>query len=174
MGLFDQIVGALNDPQAQANAGQLGNLINTAQQLSTQLGASPETTQTLMSVAGGYVRSALQEKRSQEGDESVQTFVNEHGGTNPDPVAVQGLFSPQQQNQLIETVCQRTGLDSQTIQSLLPMVVPMILNFLQTGTNTQNPRQAQNPVLSGFLDADGDGDVDMADTLKMASKFLNR
>jgi hypothetical protein len=174
MGLFDQIVGALNDPQLQANVGQLDGLLNTAQQLGTQLGASPETTQTLMSVAGSYVRSALQEKRSQEGNESVQAFVNEHGGTTPDPAAVRDLLSPQQQNQLIAAVSQRTGIDSQTIQSVLPMVVPMILSFLQTGANTQNPQQAQNPVLSGFLDADGDGDVDMADAMQMAGKFLNR
>jgi hypothetical protein len=174
MGLFDRIAGALNDPQLQANAGQLGDLLNTAQQLGTQLGASPETTQTLMSVAGSHVRSALQEKRGQEGNESVQAFVNEHGGTGPDPAAVQNLLSPQQQNQLIAAVSQGTGIDSQTIQSVLPMVVPLILNFLQTGTNTQNPQQAQNPVLSGFLDADGDGDVDMADAMQMAGKFLNR
>ena len=174
MALFDRIVGALNNPQLQANAGQLGTLLNTAQQLGNQLGASPETTQTLMSVAGRYVRSALKEKRDREGNESVQAFVNEHSGTHPDPAAVQNLLSSQQQNQLIEAVSQRTGINSQSIQSLLPLVVPLILNFLQTGTNTQNPQQAQNPVLSGFLDADGDGDVDLADTMQLAGKFLNR
>ena len=37
---------------------------------------------------------------------------------------------------------------------------------------TQNPEQGSNNVLNSFLDADGDGDVDIADFMGMASRFL--
>jgi hypothetical protein len=41
--------------------------------------------------------------------------------------------------------------------------VPLILSFLQS---------SGNPFLNKFLDIDGDGDVDIADLLKLASRFL--
>jgi hypothetical protein len=50
-----------------------------------------------------------------------------------------------------------------TIQQLLPTLVPLILSFLQSGGN---------PLLNKFLDADGNGDVDIMDAIKLASKFL--
>lgn len=31
-----------------------------------------------------------------------------------------------------------------------------------------------NPLLAAFMDADRDGDVDLADTLRMAGRFMNR
>jgi hypothetical protein len=59
------------------------------------------------------------------------------------------------------------------IQSMLPMLVPLVLKFLQTGNNTQGG-QGGNPVLNTFLDADGDGDVDIADAMQLASRHLGR
>ena len=57
---------------------------------------------------------------------------------------------------------------------MIPVLVPILLNLLQTGGNAQNPAQGQNPVLNTFLDADGDGDVDITDAMLMASRFLNQ
>ena len=54
---------------------------------------------------------------------------------------------------------------------MLPTVLPLVLNMLQTGNDTDNP-ESGNSVLTSFLDADGDGDVDIADAMKMASRFL--
>jgi len=34
MGLFDQIINAIDDPNQQASSGQLANIFNTTQQLS--------------------------------------------------------------------------------------------------------------------------------------------
>jgi hypothetical protein len=31
---------------------------------------------------------------------------------------------------------------------------------------------ASNPLLKGFLDSDGDGDIDMQDLVRLGSKFL--
>jgi hypothetical protein len=58
------------------------------------------------------------------------------------------------------------------INNILPQLVPLVLNFLNAGSNTQNPTEAGNPVLSSFLDADGDGDVDIADAMGMMGRFL--
>lgn len=48
-------------------------------------------------------------------------------------------------------------------QQMLPILVPLVLNLLQTGSQTRNPQGGANPVLNAFLDADRDGDVDISD-----------
>jgi Bacterial protein of unknown function (DUF937) len=159
MGLFDQILGAVSNPNQQGSLGQLGNIMNTVQQLSGSTGADPSTMQSVLSVVGGQVRSALQEKRATDGPEAVQSLVSEFAGTSANPLAVASLFSPQMQQQVAQIAAQRTGLDVGMIQQALPMLVPLVLNFLQSGANAQNPQAGGNPVLNTFLDADGDGDV---------------
>ncbi|MGK7919273.1 MAG: DUF937 domain-containing protein [Trichodesmium sp.] len=172
MGLFDQIVGAISNPNQEASSSQLGNILGTVQQISGSLGGDMGSTQTAMSILGGYVRSSLQEKREESGATGVQDIINQFAGTSPNLQAVQALFSVSQIDDIVQTISQSTGFDVSQIQSLLPTLVPLILNFLKTGNNTENPDQVSNNVLNSFLDADGDGDVDIADAMGMASRFL--
>lgn len=174
MGLFDQILGAIDNPNQQASPNQLGGILGAVEQLSSNQGVDAGTTQLAMSVLGGYVRSALQDVRSQSGDAQAQQVVNQFSGTNPNPDAVQSLFGGGQLTQIVEDIAQRTGLNNGTVQAMIPVLVPIVLNLLQTGSNTQNPAQGGNPVLNTFLDADRDGDVDITDTISMASRFLNQ
>ncbi len=76
MGLFDQILSAIDNPNQQANPNQLGNILGAVEQLSGNQGVNMGTTQLAMSVLGGYVRSALQDVRSQSGDAQAQQIVN--------------------------------------------------------------------------------------------------
>jgi hypothetical protein len=172
MGLFDQILGAVANPNQQGSLGQLGGIINTVNQLSDRTGADPSSIQSVLSIVGGQVRSALQNKQATDGNEATQTLVNEYAGTSPNPQAVDSLFSSDMQQQVAEVAAQRTGLDTGMIQQLLPLAVPLVLKFLQSGANAQNPQAGGNPVLNSFLDADGDGDVDIADALQMASRYM--
>jgi hypothetical protein len=174
MGLFDQILGAVANPNQQGSLGQLGGIINTVNQLSDRTGADPSTIQSVLSIVGGQVRSALQNKQATDGNEATQTLVNEYAGTSPNPQAVDSLFSSDMQQQVAEVAAQRTGLDTGMIQQLLPLAVPLVLKFLQSGANAQNPQAGGNPVLNSFLDADGDGDVDIADALQMASRYMKQ
>jgi hypothetical protein len=174
MGLFDQILGAVANPNQQGSLGQLGGIINTVNQLSDRTGADSSTIQSVLSIVGGQVRSALQDKQATDGNEATQTLVNEYAGTSPNPQAVDSLFSPDMQQQVAEVAAQRTGLDTGMIQQLLPLAVPLVLKFLQSGANAQNPQAGGNPVLNSFLDADGDGDVDIADALQMASRYMKQ
>ncbi|MDJ0735932.1 MAG: DUF937 domain-containing protein [Nostocaceae cyanobacterium] len=168
MGLFDQILGAVANPNQQGSMGQIGNILNTVQQLSGNTGASSSDMQSLLSVVGSQVRSALQEKRATEGAEAAEAVVNEYAGDSANPEAVNSLFSPAMQQQVAEMVAQRTGLNMDNILQMLPTLVPLVLNFLKSG----NIQAGGNPVLSTFLDADGDGDVDMADMMQMASRYM--
>ena len=174
MGLFDQILSAIDNPNQQASPNQLGNILGAVEQLSGSQGVNTGTTQLAMSVLGGYVRSALQDVRSQSGDAQAQQIVNQFSGTNPNPQAVQSLFGAGQLTQIVTDIAHRTGLNNATVQAMIPVLVPLVLNLLKTGSNAQNPAQGGNPVLNTFLDADRDGDVDITDAMSMAGRFLNQ
>lgn len=177
MGLFDQILGAVNNPQQQASPDQLGTILNTVQQLSGRQGLDASTTQTALSVVGGYVRSALQQQRAAGGTAQAEAIVNRYGSTNPNPGAMDALFNPSQQQQVAQAVSQRTGINANQVLALLPILIPIVLNLLKQGSQTPNAPAANatgNPVLNGFLDADGDGDVDVGDAMSMAGRFLNQ
>ncbi|BAZ32083.1 hypothetical protein NIES4074_45850 [Cylindrospermum sp. NIES-4074] len=165
MGLFDQIIGAVASSNQQGGLGQITSLLNTVEDLKNSTGADNGTIQTILSVVGGQVRSSLQEKQATDGDGAAENLVNQFAGTSPNSQAVESLFSPAIQRQVAEIAAQRTGLDAGMIQQLLPSIVPVVLNFLQAGGN---------PLLSSFLDADSDGDVDIADAIKLASRYLGR
>ncbi len=185
MGLFDQVLGALNNPSQQASTDQLGSILGVVQQLSgSQGGADATATQAVISVVGSYVRSSLQQRRSVNGQADAEQVVNQFSGTNPNPDAVNALFSASQQNEIAQAASQRTGLNAETIQSMLPLVIPIVLNLLQSGNQNSAPTQpspspspstsASNSVLNAFLDADNDGQVDVADAISMASRFMSR
>lgn len=173
MSLFDQILGAIENPNQQGSPGQLGEIFSTVQQLSNNANTDPSTIQSVLSVVGSYARSALQQKRADEGEQQTQEFVNQFGGTQPSNQAVNLLFSTPQIQQIVQEVESRTGLSSGTIQAMLPFLVPIVLKFLQTG-NSASHAQGANPVLNTFLDADGDGDVDIADAMQMAGRYFGQ
>jgi hypothetical protein len=178
MGLFDQIAGAIANPQTQANSNQLGSLIGAVQQFTGGQATNPSQTQALMSVVGSFVRSSLQQQRNTQGAQQVEQIVNHYSGTNPNAEAVQALLSQEQQQQLTQTAVQKTGLDPEMIQSMLPVLIPIALNFLKMGESgaasqaSSTSQAGGNGVLNSFLDADGDGDVDMGDMLANAQRFL--
>ncbi len=178
MGLFDQVMGALNNPNQQASPDQLGSILGTVQQLASSQGVDSSTTQVVVSVVGQYVRSALQQKQAAGGRSQAQALVEQFAGTSPSMAALQALFSQQQQQQLAQDAAQKTGLNPGTIQAMLPVLVPLALNLLKTGSGNSTAQAAQggqaNSVLNAFLDADGSGEVDLGDALSMAGRFLNQ
>ena len=171
MGLFNQIINAVNNPEQEASSNQLAGIVGTVQQLSNSYQTNPAAMQSAMSIVGNFTRSALQEKRTNQGEQQVQQIINQFGGTQANAQVLQMLFSSNQLQQMTQEITGKTGINSQVVQSMLPSLVPLILNFLKTGANSQNPL-GTNSVLNSFLDADGDGDVDIADAMQMASKYL--
>jgi hypothetical protein len=169
MGLFDQVVGALNNPNQQASTDQLSSILNVVQQVAGQQGLNAGTTQTMMSVVGKHLRTALHEQQSQGA--ATEDLVSRFSGTQANPDAVSAIFSNQELQATIAEVAQKTGINPQTVQSLLPMLVPTVLNLLQTGA-AKEPGQGGNSVLATFLDSDRDGDFDIGDAMSMASRFL--
>jgi hypothetical protein len=172
MGLFDQILGAIDNPNQQANPDQLSAILNTVQQTASSQGVQPAATNDVMSMLGGYVRSALQQQATTGGRGQAEAIVNQFGGTSPSASALQAVFSPTQQQQVAQAISQRTGISSDAILAMLPMLVPVVLNLLKSGA--RNQQGGSNSVLDTFLDADGDGDVDIGDAMAMAGRYLTQ
>ncbi len=174
MGLFDEVLNAVNSPDRQGSMNEIGGILNTVQQLSGNAGTDSNTMQSAMGVVGNFVRSSLQQKRVNEGEQQAQSIVDQFSGTSPNSQAVNSLFSGGMQQQVAQAIAQRTGLDANMAMQMLPMLVPLVLKFLQSGASSQNPQSGGNSVLNSFLDADGDGDVDISDAIGLASRFMRR
>lgn len=170
MNLVNALMGAIQNPNAQANPNQLGSIVKTVQQLSQVNQANPDMMQTALGIVGKYVRSGLQETANQQGGEAAaQKIVNQYSGTSPNAQVVNLLLSGSQVQQLVTEVTQKTGLPAGTIQALLPTLVPLVLQLLQGGTEKEKPN---NSVLHSFLDSNDDGSIDLTDALKLASRYL--
>jgi hypothetical protein len=183
MNLFNTLLSAIDDPAKQASTDGLSTLLGTLQQLGSGQG-DPKAIQGLVGIAGKYVRTSLQD---QQASGNAQAIVNQYGGTEPSEAAVAALLSVPQVEQLIQEAETRTGLDAGTVRSLLPTVIPMVLALLKMGGSkgdAPEPAAAapaatapsvptgDNALLNSFLDTDGDGDLDVGDALKLASRFL--
>ncbi|MGC1310485.1 MAG: hypothetical protein WA885_24910 [Phormidesmis sp.] len=171
MGLFDQVMKAVADPSRKANASQLTNILGAAKQVGQQNNADSDTMQQAMSVIGGFVRSSLKDKRQAEGDSAAQALIEEGSGNGA--AVIPKLFNNAQLSEMISAVAAKTSLNTNQVQGILPMVLPLVMQFLSAGNKKQGvPATDSNPILTAFLDGDGDGDVDMGDMMGMAGKFM--
>lgn len=175
MSLFEQVLKAVNEPNKQASPSQLSQIIQMVEQVSQVGGVNRQTTQVIASIAGKYVRSALKEKQQSQGMEETEAVIEKYSGTNPNAEAVNAVMTPEKQQEMAQEVANTTGLNTEMIQSMLPTLIPIILQLLQAGANnTKAPGQGNNSVLQSFLDTDGDQDVDIADALSLAQRFLSK
>ena len=180
MSLFNQILDAINNPEQEANSNQLSSILDTVQQLSSNSNTSSSDIQSAMSIVGKFTRSALQQQLQINGTTQVNQLINQFAGNSANSLALQKLFSTPQLQQMIQQINRTTGLDSRTIQSILPVLVPLVLKLLKTGNKKVNSpihstnSVASNSVLNSFLDADRDGDVDISDAINMAFRYLGR
>jgi hypothetical protein len=173
MDLFDAFMGAVADPQQSASVDQLGSILGTVQQLSGQHGIDPGMMQTVMSMVGGQVQSSLQEQQSTMGADHVQNLLGQFSGGSPSNSAVSALMTPQIQQQLASAIAQKTGLDPNMLMGLLPMLVPVAMQFLQGGAPAAQAAPAGgNPLLNMFLDKNHDGNLDLGDAMGVAAQFM--
>lgn len=171
MGLFDQVMKAVADPSRQASASQLTQILGSAKQVAQQNNADSDNMQKAMSVIGGFVRSSLKDKRQSEGDDAAEKLI-EQGAANGAAVIPQ-LFNNAQMLEMVSAVTNKTSFNSNQVQGMLPTLIPLVMQFLSSGNAKAGLAAAgKNPILTAFLDGDGDGDLDMGDMLGMASKFM--
>jgi Bacterial protein of unknown function (DUF937) len=172
MGLFFEVLNAVNSHKQQASADQLSALTNSIQQLTSQHGMDASGTQAIMSAVGRFLRPALQQQGEALGGAQLENLIGQLAGGNDSLGALQTLLPPPVQQEMIQGIARQTGMPQNVVQGVLPSLVPMVMNFLHLGANIPGSR-GLNPILQAFLNRDRNGDTDLGDMMKFASRFLN-
>lgn len=177
MGLFFDVLSAINNPNQNASVDQLSTVTNSIQQLAASHNVEPSTMQSVLSGLGGVLQPALQQQAASGGLGGLLGQLGSLGGlaggltgassgaANLGPLS--SLLTPQ----VIEAISQRTGINANTIQSLLPALIPIVLQLLNLGASKTGGATA-NPLLSNFLNG-GQGQTDLGEVFKFANRFLN-
>jgi hypothetical protein len=172
MGLFFELLSAINNPNQQGSADQLNTIMNTVQQLGAGRGINAPTLQTAMSAVGNFIQPALKQQSSAGGDRSLNQLVGQLADPSAGMGAMQSLLSPQLQQQMVQSVSQTTGLSSNTLQTLLPGLLSTAMGFLNMGASKPG-LSGSNPVLSAFLNGDRQDNTNLGNVFKFASRFLD-
>lgn len=179
MGMFFDVLSAINNPNQQANVSQLESITNSIQQVATSQGLDASKTQSLMSALGGFLRPALKQQQSAMGGGQLESLLGRlstgagaAAGTAAGATALSSLFPPQMQQQMIQAVAQKTGLSPNMLQGAMPILIPAVLGLLNMGANKPGTGGG-NPLLTGFMNSDRDGDVDLGSVFKFANRFLS-
>jgi hypothetical protein len=85
------------------------------------------------------------------------------------PSAIGNLFTPQLQQQMVQTVSQKTGISSSVLQMAIPLLIPVVLNVFKMGGGSSGKLDT-NSLLSTFLQGDR---ADLGQVMQYADRFLN-
>jgi len=172
MGMFFEVLSAINNPNLQGNVSQLETVVNTLQQFAGQNNISPSTMETVLSGLGGLMKTDLRRGSGMNSNQlgNLLGLGMEAGGGM---TALQSLFPPQVQQQFAQELAQRTGLNAGMLQAALPVLLPAALKLLNLGS-PKGDASGMNPLLAMFLDGDRDGDTDLGDVYRFATRFISR
>ena len=183
MSLFDAVLASLNDP---SRATQQSDLESLASAFSGG-GASSANTGQIANLIGGFLKPMLQEQHAVGGAQGVDSFLQDIKQSANSPDQLRQVLGADRMDQMVGRAEQKTGLDANVIFRLLPIVLPAVIGLLQSGRPATAPAVTAatgatgapaggqtNPILAQFLDSDRDGDVDMADVVRLTSRFLQK
>lgn len=198
MNFFDVLVSSIQDPQSGTQKSDLEGLLGAL--LGGQPGAAaqpaparqipPGAAEGLAGTIGSMLKPALREAGQQGGIQGIDALLGSLKQNANSPQALERTLGRQRMEQMVNQAQQKSGLPMDTIMSMLPVIIPALVSLLQSGARTgggagmpPGPQAgatagdplaglASNPLLKGFLDSDGDGDVDMADLVRLGSRFL--
>jgi hypothetical protein len=169
MSLFQTILDSVANPQHAGTNADLGGLANLAQLIP----GAGQNLQPILGAVGEHVQDALSEQQQAGGHAAAQQTVNNLAQSQSVGVPeIQNFLGQDRFNSLVDTVSQRTGMSSQMILTLLPMLIPVVMRLLATGTHQTDP-QAPNPVLNQFLGGQNGGAM-LGEVFQLASQFMRR
>lgn len=167
--MFFEVLSAINDPNQQASVNQLEQVVNSIQQVANSQGVNPNQMQSLMTVFGGALQPMLQQQQSQLGAGQLAFML----GRINEPSTLASILSPELQEQLIQTVTQKTGIQASIAQAMVPKLLPIVLGLFNMGSPTPGSVGSTNSLLSTFLDSSRVSSTDLGNVMKFAGRFLN-
>jgi uncharacterized protein YidB (DUF937 family) len=193
MNLFDTVLASMNDPGRATQKSDLQSLLTSF----GGAGSSSANTDQIAGLIGGFLKPMLQQQRATGGAQGVDSLLQSIKQNANSPDQLRNILGADRLSQMVGHAQQRTGLDANSVLRLLAVALPAVIALLQSGrpatapsagvatgpsggvpVPTSAPPAPQgsqtNPILAQFLDSDGDGDVDMADMMRLTSRFLQR
>jgi hypothetical protein len=168
MGLFFDVLSAINNPNQQASISHLETMTNAVQKVAGEHGVPSNQMPTILSAVGSAVLPALQQKAGGGGNPLEQLM----GGMLGNAALQSSVLPPQAEAQLVNGIAQKTGLNASVLQSMVPALIPVVMGFLAMGANKPG-QPSGNPLLSAFLSGSQDGGSDLGNVLNFANRFLN-
>ena len=165
MGLFFDVLSAINNPNQSGSVEQLSTLTNSVQQMGAGNGLNASTLQTALSTIGGLLLPVLKQQSAAPGG-MLNQVADAGAGSLP------SFLTPQLQQQIVQAIAQKTGLNAAMLQPLLPGLISTAMGFLNMGASKPGV-PGGNPLLNTFLEGDRDGSNDLGDVLKFANRFIN-
>ncbi|MEI7865746.1 MAG: hypothetical protein WCI38_10280 [Chthoniobacterales bacterium] len=190
MNFFEALVSSIQDPQAGTQKSDLENLLGALTGGSSPVAGAlpPGAAEELAGTVGSMLKPALREAGQQGGAEGIDALLGSLKENSSSPQQIERTLGRERVEQMVNQAGRKSGATPDVIMSMLPVIIPALVSLLQSGARsgaTSSAAQAgavagdptagllnSNPLLKGFLDSDGDGDVDMADLVAMSSKFL--
>jgi uncharacterized protein YidB (DUF937 family) len=194
MSLFDTVLASMNDPGRATQKTDLQSLLTSV----GGGGSSPSNTDQIAGMIGGFLKPMLQQQRAVGGTQGVDSLLQNIKQNANSPDQLRQILGADRMGQMVGQAQQKTGLDANSVLRLLSVALPAVIALLQSGRATAapstgvaatgasgaaavetdgpaaTPGSQTNPILAQFLDSDGDGDVDMADMMRLTSRFLQR
>jgi len=174
MSFFQTILDSIENPNYAGSQQDLSGLLNLAQALPLGQGhGAQQNLQPILGVLGTHLQDALSQQQQNNGQAAVQQTVANLSQPGIGLQELENLFGQERFKGLINEVSQRTGLNSELIMGLLPMLIPVLMKLLASGNHQTDP-EAPNPVLNHFLGSGQNGGALLTETFELASRFLQR
>ena len=151
----------------------LGGLLPAqAGNVASQVGATPEQTQSAMEASIPLILSALhQNAQTPEGEAALSSALNRHDGSSLDSFAQGQLPSTEDGSAILNhafgaqtpaaanAVAQHAGIDPQMAMQILSMVAPLVLGALGRGQGQGGAAGGLGGMLGGLLGGMGGGNA---------------
>jgi len=171
MSLFQTVLQSIENPDHAGSQQDLHGLLNLAQLLPGGQGAQQQQLQPILNVLGSHLQDALNQQQQTNGQGAVQQTVSNLAQPGTGLQGIVNLLGQDRFNSVIGEIGQKTGMDPQMINQLLPALTPVVMKILDTGTHQTDP-QATNPVLSSFLGSNQNGGALLNSVFQLASQFI--
>ncbi|MBE9112435.1 DUF937 domain-containing protein [Nodosilinea sp. LEGE 07298] len=172
MSLFFDVLSSINNPNQQGSIDQLSSVMTSVQDLASSQGLNSDQVGSLLNAVGGALQPTLKQQASTFGAGQLEGMLGKLSGAGG-AAALTSAIPLQMQQQLIQAVAQKSGLNAGMIQTMLPKLLPVALGLLGMGAAKPGAPSGGNPLLGAFLNAGSPSTTDLGTLMTFASRFLN-
>ncbi|TVP70161.1 MAG: DUF937 domain-containing protein [Leptolyngbya sp. LCM1.Bin17] len=173
MSLFFNVLSSINNPNQQGSIDQLSSVMNSVQQLTASQGLKQDQMASVLNSLGGALQPALKQQSATMGGGQMDGLIGQLANAGGSLTGLQSAIPPQMQQQLIQSVAQKSGLNAGMVQAMLPKLLPMVMGLLGMGAAKPGATQGGNALLDAFLNSGSGNSTDLGTVMKFAGRFLN-